>query len=144
MLFRSILSDRKDKVPLVTVTLGKGYYQTLGVGQKTNRGDRFTVCLNVLVLYFPSIHLLPMVLIILMSSEPKRAYQKFSTANPSINEAANKNSPALITSVKSPRVRIVIGRVSTTRIGFTTALRSPRITAAITAVKKLSTLIPGK
>jgi hypothetical protein len=71
---------------------------------------------------------------ILMSSEPSKAYQKLVTVKPSINEAANKNKPALITNEKRPRVMRVIGRVRRTRIGLKIALNKPSMTAAITAV----------
>ena len=71
---------------------------------------------------------------ILISSEPRSAYQKLATEKPSIKEAAKMKRTALITRVKSPRVSNVIGNVSSTKTGLTTALRIPRITAAIRAV----------
>jgi hypothetical protein len=80
---------------------------------------------------------------ILISSEPRRAYQKPATANPSMKEAAKKNSAAFITSANKPRVSKVIGNVRMTKIGFRTALNNPKITAAITAVLKPSTVMPG-
>jgi hypothetical protein len=70
----------------------------------------------------------------LMRSEPKSPYQKLATAKPSINEAAKINSAALMTSENSPSVRSVIGRVSSTKIGFRITLKTPRMRAAIRAV----------
>lgn len=48
-----------------------------------------------------------------------------------------------MTKVKSPRDRILIGRVRITRMGLMTALTIPRIKATIMAVVKLSTVKPG-
>jgi len=51
---------------------------------------------------------------------------------------------ALITNVKSPKVRILIGNVKITIIGFMKALMIPKTSATISAVKKELTLKPGR
>ena len=51
---------------------------------------------------------------------------------------------ALITKVKSPKVRILIGKVKITITGFINALMIPKTSATISAVKKESTLNPGR
>ncbi|MFT7644501.1 MAG: hypothetical protein ACI9BF_000150 [Candidatus Paceibacteria bacterium] len=85
---------------------------------------------------------LPIVLIILIRRDPRRAYQIFSTAKPSMKDAANRNSAALITNENRPRVRIVIGRVSINRIGRIIVLKKPSTMAAIVAGYNPSTVIP--
>lgn len=50
---------------------------------------------------------------------------------------------ALITNMKSPNVRRVIGRVRITRIGLTNTFRIPSISAAMSAGYTPVTVIPG-
>ena len=69
----------------------------------------------------------------LMRTEPSKAYQKLSTKNPSRNDAANKKMAALSTKVKSPSVKIVIGKVSINKTGRTIVLSTPRTIAAMSA-----------
>lgn len=57
--------------------------------------------------------------------------------------AISKTNSALITNVNKPSVSIVIGKVIRTRIGLTTAFKTPKTTATTTAVEKLSTVTPG-
>ncbi len=52
-------------------------------------------------------------------------------------------SAALIIKVKSPSVKILIGRVRIIRIGFMRAFKIPKNRATIRAVVKLLTLKPG-
>jgi len=66
-------------------------------------------------------------------SDPSSAWRKVATANPSMNVAANQNNDALITNINSPKVTIVIGKVSMTKIGRTKRFRSPSTTAATKA-----------
>jgi hypothetical protein len=46
--------------------------------------------------------------------------------------------------VNKPNVTIVIGNVSTTKIGFNTAFTIPRTTPTIIAIPKLSKVTPGR
>ncbi len=55
---------------------------------------------------------------------------------------SNTNNPFII-SKNSPRVTIVIGKVSNTKIGFTNALIIESTTATTRAVKKLAIATPG-
>jgi hypothetical protein len=57
--------------------------------------------------------------------------------------AASHNIKALIIRVKRPNVRIVIGKVSKSRIGFNVTLIIPSIIATISAVQKLDMVMPG-
>ena len=66
--------------------------------------------------------------------DPSKAGKNPETLKPSINEAANPNKAALITSVKRPNVRILIGKVNNIRTGRTTKFSNPNITDAITAI----------
>ena len=77
------------------------------------------------------------------SKEPKNALKNPSTSNPGEINPANIKSRALITSVKSPRVRIFIGRVTRTRIGLMKTLMSAITTATRRALQNVSTEIPG-
>ena len=72
------------------------------------------------------------------------AHQKLSTWNPSIRFAVNKIIIALITNKKSPKVKMVIGRVRITRIGFTKKLSKLNTTATIIAVNMDETPTPGR
>lgn len=78
-------------------------------------------------------------LIILTRTEPIRAVKNPVTSNPGTNDEARRKRAALMTNINMPRVRIVIGRVRTTRIGRTSALRIPNTKAAASAVKNPST-----
>ena len=72
------------------------------------------------------------------------AHQKLSTLNPGTIFAVNKISKPLITNVKSPNVKILIGNVKMISNGFKNALIRPITTAATSAATKLSTWTPGK
>lgn len=74
---------------------------------------------------------------------PRKALQKPSTSIPGTRYATNINSKALITSINSPSVRILIGSVKKTKIGFINILTKAITTEAIKAVIKLETVIPG-
>ena len=76
-------------------------------------------------------------------NDPNNAPRNPSTLNPSINEAANIKSDALIMNINSPSVSMVIGRVRITKIGLTITLRTPSINAAISAGYIPSTSMPG-
>ena len=73
----------------------------------------------------------------LTTSDPSKADQKDLTSNPWTRAPARRNIRALMTSKKSPSVTIVRGNVRTTRIGFNSALRIPRIAAPIMAAPAL-------
>ena len=72
------------------------------------------------------------------------ADQKLSTINPGTIWAARRIKSAFITSAKSPKVIMVMGRVKIRRIGLKIALIIPKTTARIRAVIKLLTWIPGR
>lgn len=72
------------------------------------------------------------------------ADQKLATANPETKAAISITSRALITKVKSPKERMLIGRVNMTKIGFKNALIKPKTSAAINAETNPSTTTPGK
>lgn len=72
------------------------------------------------------------------------AVQKLLTLNPLTNLSANKIILALITSKKSPKVTMVIGKVNIMKTGLTMAFKRPRTAATRIAVVKLATLTPGK
>ena len=77
------------------------------------------------------------------TNDPNKAEPKDRTLKPRIKEPANQNSRALITNMKSPRVKRVMGKVRIIKIGFIKAFNSPKTAAPIMADPKLSTLIPG-
>jgi hypothetical protein len=58
-------------------------------------------------------------------------------------DPANQNSKALITNMKSPKVKRVIGKVRIIKIGLIKAFSNPRMAAPMMAAPRLSTLIPG-
>jgi len=60
-----------------------------------------------------------------------------------MNDAANQNNRAFITSENKPSVMIVIGRVSINNTGLTTAFSKPRMTADVAATYTVSMLIPA-
>lgn len=66
------------------------------------------------------------------------------TANPVTRESTNIIINAFTTTLKSPKVKSVIGSVRRVRIGFTTVLIMPRTAATIRAVFKSVTETPGK
>ena len=78
-------------------------------------------------------YLFPIALTILTINDPITAYQKPSTEKPSINEAANQNKEAFITTINKPNVTIVIGRVSNINIGLTNRFSKPITIAATSA-----------
>ena len=71
------------------------------------------------------------------------AHQKLVTWKPSIKLAAKRIIMAFITKRNSPRVRIVIGNVKITNMGFTRKLRRLSTTATMMAVIMESTPTPG-
>lgn len=71
------------------------------------------------------------------------AHQKLATENPVIRLSTSKIMSALMTNVKSPKVRIVTGSVNIMRIGLRMVFTIPKTTATITAVRNESTVTPG-
>lgn len=57
-----------------------------------------------------------------------------ATAKPLTKLATNKTNRPFKTSVKSPKVKILIGKVKIIKIGLTIALRIPKTTATISAI----------
>jgi hypothetical protein len=84
-----------------------------------------------------------MKVITVTTNDPNKAEPNDRTLKPRIMEPANQNSKALITNMKSPKVKRVMGKVRMTKIGFIKAFNRPRMAAPIMADPKLSTLIPG-
>lgn len=74
----------------------------------------------------------------------RSAHQKFATVKPAISELANIIRAAFITSVKSPRVIMVIGIVRSRIRGFMNVLIRPRTNATIRADKRSDTVTPCK
>ena len=66
------------------------------------------------------------------------------TSKPGTIKAVVLIKKALITKVKSPKVRILIGKVKITITGFIKALMIPKTSATIKAVTKELTLKPGR
>ena len=64
----------------------------------------------------------------------KIAHQKLATENPGTMASARSINRALITSKNNPSVRIVIGKVNTTKIGFTIICNNAITKATKTAV----------
>jgi len=75
---------------------------------------------------------------------PIKAGTKPTTSKPGTIKAVALIKKALITKVKSPRVRIFIGNVKITITGFMNALMIPKTSATIRAVTKELTLNPGR
>jgi hypothetical protein len=71
------------------------------------------------------------------------AAQNPETANFPTTAEARRTRSALITSVKSPKVSILMGKVMMIRNGFSRTLTMPRTRATQRAVKNPSTVIPG-
>jgi hypothetical protein len=63
------------------------------------------------------------------------AIQILLTENPSINLLARRIINALITNKNSPKVRIVIGKVKITKMGFTIKFKIDKTTATKIAVR---------
>ena len=68
-----------------------------------------------------------------------KAQRNPSTVKPETKFETNKIITALITKVKRPKVKRLIGKVKIKRIGFNTAFIIPRTNAAINAEVKLAT-----
>lgn len=71
------------------------------------------------------------------------AANKEPIAKPGTNKLAKYRIRIFITNANNPKVRIVIGKVKSRRIGFTNVLRSPKTNATIRAVRIESTTTPG-
>lgn len=69
----------------------------------------------------------------------KTAAQNPPTSKPLIILEANKTNNPLITKVNRPRVKILIGKVTKTKIGLMTALIKPKISAIHNEAQKLAT-----
>lgn len=67
------------------------------------------------------------------------AHQNPSTLNPWTKFAASKIISALITNVKSPKVKMLIGSVRIRSMGLRTAFITPKTSATTRAATKLST-----
>ena len=75
---------------------------------------------------------------------PIRAGKNPLISKPGTTKAVALIKKALITNVKSPKVRILIGNVKITITGLIKALMIPRTSATISAVTKELTLNPGR
>jgi len=73
----------------------------------------------------------------------RTATQKPLTWKPLTTDEATRMINPLITKVKSPKVRILIGRVIRIRNGLRSILMIPRNNATHNADKKLLTVTPG-
>ncbi|MDX1535709.1 MAG: hypothetical protein R3346_03050 [Candidatus Spechtbacterales bacterium] len=73
-----------------------------------------------------------------------KAQRNPSTVNPGTIKEDNQTKNALITKVNKPRVKIFIGRVKKTKIGFMKIFRIPRTNATAKAVRNPETTTPGK
>ena len=76
-------------------------------------------------------------------SAPINALKKPSTSKPGATNPANINKRAFIISVKSPKVKMFIGNVTSKSTGLINTLISAIITATSIAVRKFATEIPG-
>ena len=72
------------------------------------------------------------------------AHQKPITSNPGTIQATSITSKAFITKIKSPKVKMLIGKVKITRIGLITAFTIPSISATNNATTNVVTVTPGK
>ena len=84
-----------------------------------------------------------MVLTIESKIEKISAHQKSATSKPDTITSTNKIINALITSKKTPNVKMVIGMVSAVKIGFTNEFTNAITIAAIMAAPTPATVIPG-
>lgn len=73
-----------------------------------------------------------------ITSAARTPDRKLSIIIPGTTNVARYKIAALITKVKSPRVKILIGKVSRIKIGLITIFKSPTTTAASNAVVKES------
>lgn len=71
------------------------------------------------------------------------ARQKPATSNPGTIQATSITSKALITNVKSPRVKMLIGKVKIIKIGLIIAFTIPKTSATNNAAIKVETVTPG-
>ncbi len=82
------------------------------------------------------------------SSESKMlnntAHQKLATVNPGTIASARRTNSAFITNRNNPKVTIVMGKVSTTRMGLTINCSIAITMATRMAEPKLATSIPGR
>lgn len=67
------------------------------------------------------------------------AHKNPSTTNPGTNLLTRSINTAFMTKVKSPKVKILIGRVRIRRTGFKNALIIPKTKATTKAAVKLAT-----
>ncbi|PIB34524.1 hypothetical protein BFP72_03410 [Reichenbachiella sp. 5M10] len=74
----------------------------------------------------------------------KKDHQKPSTVNPGTSALTSMIMSVLMTSRKSPSVRIVTGMVKITKIGLKRMLTTASTPATTSAVQKPSTWAPGK
>ena len=81
-------------------------------------------------------------LIKLISNEPNIADQNPEISKPEITPATIISNMAFKTKVKSPSVKMLIGRVRTKRMGRKKAFKIPRIAAEKKAEKNPLTWIP--
>ena len=72
------------------------------------------------------------------------AYQNPLTSNPETKASQIKMITALMTKRKSPKVKMVTGKVKMIRMGFTNKFKTISTAATTIAVKKFATLMPGK
>ncbi len=72
-----------------------------------------------------------------------KAAKNVATANPGTICPTNIMIATLITNAKSPKDKIVIGKVKIKRSGLINVLIVPKTTATINAVCQLATCIPG-
>lgn len=72
------------------------------------------------------------------------AVQKLSIPNPLTKFAQSIIIKAFTTNKNNPKVKIVTGKVNSTKIGFTNKLSNPKTTATTTDVPKPATVTPGK
>lgn len=82
-------------------------------------------------------------MITLITKLNKSALRMEVIEKPGTRESVTNKSKILITTVKRPRVRTVMGRVRSTKIGFTIVLSTARTIATTKAVTKESTETPG-
>lgn len=71
------------------------------------------------------------------------AHPKPETSKPGTNLPTNNTIKALITKVKRPSVKILIGKVKIIKIGLITAFTNPKTTAANKAAPKPVNFTPG-
>lgn len=66
-----------------------------------------------------------------------------ATANPCTTDATNQNKSAFKINEKSPKVMMLMGKVSNPKIGRIVSPKSPQISATTMAVYQPSTTMPG-